>query len=105
MLEGLEASAGPGEPGEWLGQFVIVAKAITPIVVPAIVAAIGGYFHMKRGRRVTIEVKTGKNRGTKITAQNPEDAEKALRMLFEDNRKAPKLAGKGKRGNKGVKRS
>jgi hypothetical protein len=104
VLERLEAAAGPGEPTVWLGQFVIVAKAITPIVVPAIVAAIGGYFHVKRGRRVTIEVKTGKNTGIKITAPNAEETEKALHVFLE-SRNVPEQEGTKKSGGKKAKGS
>jgi hypothetical protein len=86
VLETLTAAAGVSEP-VWLGQFVIITKAITPIVTSVIVAAIGGYFHGRRGRRASVEIKTGKDRRIKITAQSPEEVERAFEVLLAESRK------------------
>src|SRR5579863_5436063 len=89
VLESLTAEAGVSEP-VWLGQFVIIAKAITPIVTSAIVAGIGGYFHARRGRRVSIEIKTGKDGRIKITAQSPEEIARAFEILLAERQTVPK---------------
>jgi len=90
VLERLEGAAGTTEPATWLSQFVIVVNVLKPMVVPAIVTAIGGYFHEKRGRRVILEMENGtgkKRQKIKVSAPSPEDAEKALRALLPENRK------------------
>ena len=99
LLERLEAAAGGGEPAVWLSQFVIIAKALTPIICAAICSAIGGYFHAKRGRRVTFEI--GKEGRIKGSAQTVQDADELLnRLLAEDLKQLPQRAARKKSGNK-----
>jgi len=81
VLERLEGAAGPGEPATWLGQFVIVAKAVGP----GILAAVAGYFHGKRGRGVTFEI--GKDGRFKGSAPSLKGAQRLLPQLLAASRK------------------
>jgi hypothetical protein len=101
VLRGLEAVAGAGEPAVWLGQFVVVAKAITPVAISGVVTAIGGYFGARRGRKVEIEVgKNGRIARFKASGYTPKAAERLSRMLLDENRKMPRQAGTKKTGNR-----
>ena len=72
--------------GGLLNDFTVAAEAIKPIIVPVLCAAIGGYFHAKRGGKVTFEMK---HLGIKGSAQTVEDAEKILQRLVDASPKLP----------------
>jgi hypothetical protein len=87
VLERLEAAAGTNEPAVWLGQFVVLIKALTPIASSAICTALAGYFHAKRGRKVTVEI-SRKGERIKISAQTPQEVEKLLGRFVTQGQKA-----------------
>jgi hypothetical protein len=62
-LKDLKAAAGGLEQAIWLGEFLLIVRALTPIIKTAISTAIKGYFDAKLGRRVTVETeRTEKSR-------------------------------------------
>jgi len=72
--------------GGLLNEFTLAAESLTPLIITAVCAAVGGYLYGKRGRQVTFEMT---HLGIKGSAQTPADAEELLQGLLDASQKLP----------------